>query len=192
MISISEALAIIKRNIPPPDTENCSLLQALDRYLTEDIHAPEASPRYTGSAMDGYAVRWQDVWSATPATPVTLFIVGESRAGAPFAGSIQQGQAIRISTGAMLPDDADSVIRVEKTTEKDHRMRVLSVHKKVTTSGSRGRNFPREPCSFTKGHGFQHRRLPCWQRSGLRPLRSSNPARLPYWSPGMNLRLLDG
>lgn len=118
MISINEAIAIIKENVPAPRVEERSLPQAVGRYLADDVQAPEPSPRYTNSAMDGYAVRWEEVSALTPERPVRLTLIGESRAGEPFAGTVGRGEAVRISTGAMLPAGADTVIRLEDTQEE--------------------------------------------------------------------------
>ena len=72
-------------------------------------------PGFDNSAMDGYAVRAADTTGATGAEPARLPVVGESRAGHPAARALGAGEAIAISTGAMLPEGADAVIRVEDT-----------------------------------------------------------------------------
>ena len=86
MISIQEALQILEENLPQARVDTVDLLEAHGRYLVESVAAPEPSPRYTNSAMDGYAVRWSDVMAASQENPVTLNVVGESKAGMPFAG----------------------------------------------------------------------------------------------------------
>ncbi|HSH12547.1 MAG TPA: gephyrin-like molybdotransferase Glp [Desulfurivibrionaceae bacterium] len=126
MISIHEALTIIKENIPPPVVAEYPLDLAVGRYLAEDILAPEPSPRFTNSAMDGYALRWSDLRSPTPEQPTPLALVGESRAGVPFGGTVARGEAVRISTGAMLPAGADTVIRVEDTREAGQNVLISS------------------------------------------------------------------
>ena len=115
MISIQEALQILEENLPDPRIDTVDLAEAHGRYLAEAISAPEPSPRYTNSAMDGYAVRWPDVMAASQETPVMLKVIGESRAGLPFAGEVKAQEAVHISTGAMLPTGADTVVRVEDT-----------------------------------------------------------------------------
>jgi len=130
MISINEAIAILKENIPPQELEKWPLYLAVGLYLAEDILAPEPSPRYTNSAMDGYAVRWADLCKLTPDRPTHLTICGESRAGEPFPKIVKVGEAVRISTGAMLPDGADTVIRVEDTREEGQSV-VISAAKKM-------------------------------------------------------------
>ncbi|WP_163340461.1 gephyrin-like molybdotransferase Glp [Desulfopila sp. IMCC35008] len=118
MISVSEALEILKNNLPEPRIVRVSINEAFSRRLAEDIHSPEPSPRYTSSAMDGYAVRWADLHELRDDTPVSLNVVGESQAGVPYAVRLEAGEAVRISTGAMIPEGSDTVIRVEDTEEE--------------------------------------------------------------------------
>lgn len=115
MISIEEALHILQENLPEPKIDTVDLPDAYGRYLAEPVIAPEGSPRYTNSAMDGYALRWSDVMSASEENPATLRVIGESRAGEPFDKEVSSSEAVRISTGAMLPRGADTVVRIEDT-----------------------------------------------------------------------------
>jgi len=128
MISIQEALQILEENLPDPRIDTVDLEEAHGRYLAEAISAPEPSPRYTNSAMDGYAVRWSDVMAASQENPVMLKVIGESRAGLPFAGDVKAQEAVHISTGAMLPTGADTVVRVEDTRKPtDAAVEILAV-----------------------------------------------------------------
>jgi len=128
MISIQEALHILQKNLPEARIDTVDLADAHGRYLVESITAPEPSPRYTNSAMDGYAVRWSDVMAASRETPVKLGLIGESRAGMPFAGEVKGQEAVHISTGAMLPSGADTVVRVEDTRKPDdYAVEILAV-----------------------------------------------------------------
>ncbi len=113
LITIEEALNTIQRYLPPRSVFKVPLLQAVDMVLAEPLVAPEPSPRYTNSAMDGYAVRFADVETAGADEPVQLTVIGESRAGVPFQGTVKPGTAVEISTGAMLPEGADTVVPVE-------------------------------------------------------------------------------
>jgi molybdopterin molybdotransferase len=129
MISIQEALQLLEDNLPEPKVDTVDLSEAHGRYLAESVAAPEPSPRYTNSAMDGYAVRWSDVMAASQENPVMLKVVGESKAGMPFAGEVKVREAAHISTGAMLPAGADTVVRVEDTRiPDDTAVEILAVH----------------------------------------------------------------
>ena len=115
MISVQQALRILQDNLPEARVDTVELSEAYGRYLAESITAPEPSPRYTNSAMDGYALRWSDVMDASQENPVMLKVMGESRAGTPFDRKVNRNEAVHISTGAMLPPGADTVVRVEDT-----------------------------------------------------------------------------
>lgn len=128
MISIQAALQILQDNLPDARVATVDLHEAHGRYLAESIAAPEPSPRYTNSAMDGYTLRWSDVMGAAEKNPVMLKVVGESRAGLPFDGDVKTGEAVRISTGAMLPQGADTVVRIEDTrVTDDGKVAILAV-----------------------------------------------------------------
>jgi molybdopterin molybdotransferase len=106
MISIDEARAAVLAQVRPLGAEEVAIRAALGRVLAEDITAAGDVPGFANSAMDGFAVR------SGPAGR-TLRIVGESRAGAPATAAVDDGEAIRISTGAMLPAGADAVLQIE-------------------------------------------------------------------------------
>lgn len=149
-LSIAEALVIIKDNIPKSSIDQCFLEGGIGRYLAADVVAPEPSPRYTSSAMDGYGVRWQDVLAATPEAPVALKIVGESQAGAQFEGVVGPKEAVRISTGAVLAPGCDSVVRVEDTFEEGDEVC-------ITTIRAQGQDVRHMGEEFSKGEVLLHR-----------------------------------
>jgi molybdopterin molybdotransferase len=91
------------------------LADALGMRLAEDVVAGEQLQAFDNSAMDGYAVRAADLTGAGPDSPLALRLVGESRAGRPAEAAVGAGEAIAISTGAMVPDGADAVVRIEDT-----------------------------------------------------------------------------
>jgi molybdopterin molybdotransferase len=106
LISIDEALECVLRSTRPLPAESVAVIDALDRVLASDVSAATDVPPFPCSAMDGYAIR------AGPAQR-TLSEVGESRAGAPCERQLGEGEAIRISTGAAVPQGATAVIRQE-------------------------------------------------------------------------------
>jgi molybdopterin molybdotransferase len=97
--------------------ERVSLAKALDRELAEHLMAPEDVPGFTRSTVDGYAVKASDTYGATEALPAYLRITGQIMMGQKPMGELQQGQAMAIPTGGMLPDGADAVVMVEYTEE---------------------------------------------------------------------------
>jgi molybdopterin molybdotransferase len=113
--SIHEASAKILADIRPLELERVPLRDAFGRVLAEDITSPIDHPPWDNSSMDGYAVRAADVAFATESNPVTLFVLETVRAGQRPTQSVAPRTAIRIMTGAPVPDGADTVIRVEDT-----------------------------------------------------------------------------
>jgi len=99
---------------PLPD-ESVALRGALDRVLAEPVHSTIAVPAWDNSAMDGYAVRAADVAGASPDHPALLDVIETVAAGQFPTHRLSPGQAIRIFTGAPLPDGADTVVRQEDT-----------------------------------------------------------------------------
>jgi molybdopterin molybdotransferase len=108
----------------PLGAERVPLRESLGRTLAEDAAGAEPVPGFDNSAMDGFAVRGADTRSASADAPVSLTVVAESRAGHPAAPGLASGEAIAISTGAMLPEGADAVVRVEDTSGADGRVLV--------------------------------------------------------------------
>lgn len=90
-------------------TEHVSLWQAQGRLLAQAVTAPLDVPPHRNSGMDGYALRHADLASGQ-----ALRVIGSSFAGRPFAGTVQTGECVRIMTGAVVPDGADSVVMQEK------------------------------------------------------------------------------
>lgn len=105
------------RALPRPEPMELRTSDSVGLVLAEDVMSPEALPAFANSAMDGYAVRSEDVAGASEETPVTLTVTGEVVAGAAGTGPVEPGSAVRIMTGAPLPPGADAIVPVEVTTE---------------------------------------------------------------------------
>ena len=115
LLPVDEAKARILKGVKPLAAEAVSLDEALGRVLAKDIKASRDQPPFDSSAMDGYAVRFEDVASA----PAQLKTVGMSAAGHGFAGRVEAGEAVRIFTGAPVPKGADTVVIQENTKALD-------------------------------------------------------------------------
>jgi molybdopterin molybdotransferase len=105
----------IMGDVAPVGVERVPLRAAGDRVLAEALVAPEDLPAAARSVMDGYAVRAGDVRAATATGPLTLRLAGVVPMGGVFAGGLQTGQVVGISTGGFLPAGADAVVMIEQT-----------------------------------------------------------------------------
>jgi len=129
MISVSKASRIIERETSPLGVERVAIGDCVARILAENIIADMDLPPFDRSQMDGYAVVAKDTANA----PVSLRIVGESAAGHGWHKTMKRGEAVRIMTGAAVPKGADSVQKVEVTSESDD---VVTVNETVPTGFS--------------------------------------------------------
>jgi molybdopterin molybdotransferase len=114
-IEVEAARREILAQVRATASQNVRLGEALGRRLAIDAVADGQFQPFDNSAMDGFAVRAAEVAGATPGSPVSLRIVDESRAGHPATHAVKPGEAIAISTGAVLPAGADAAVRVEDT-----------------------------------------------------------------------------
>ena len=121
MIPISKAIKIIEVETGSLGSEKIALGESVGRILREDIIADTDLPPFDRSQMDGYAV----VAADTKNSPVTLKIVGESAAGRGWHKAMKRGEAVRIMTGAPIPDGSDAVQKIELTKEFDGRVEIL-------------------------------------------------------------------
>jgi len=115
MLTVPEASARILEHIAPLAIERVPLLDALGMVLAEPVRAPMTLPAWDNSAMDGYAVRGSDIDAASADHPVSLRVLETVAAGRFATQPVGDGEAIRIMTGAPIPDGADTVVRVEDT-----------------------------------------------------------------------------
>ncbi|MHB8897029.1 MAG: molybdopterin-binding protein [Candidatus Geothermincolia bacterium] len=117
LIHLPEAVAAVLENLagPVPRTETVGLEDALGRVVARDVVCPEDLPGFDRSSMDGYAVRAQDTFGASEGLPAYVELVGEILMGRACDVPVGSGQALRISTGGLMPEGADAVVMVENT-----------------------------------------------------------------------------
>jgi molybdopterin molybdotransferase len=144
MHSVQEAETIILNHIQPlTETETVSLDRSLGRILARDICGDFDFPYQDNSAMDGYAVRYEDVKNATADSPVLLAIIGEIPAGKPWEKVIRSGEAARIFTGAILPEGVDTIVMQENTKREGNIVSIFA-------SADRLGQFVRKQGSFSR------------------------------------------
>jgi molybdopterin molybdotransferase len=117
MISVEEALEKVLSYVEVLEPERKPILDCLGQVLAEDVYSTIDIPPLDNSAMDGYALRARDIRGAGESSPRYLVVVGEVAAGAMPKEDVRPGTAIRIMTGAPLPEGADAVVRFEDTDE---------------------------------------------------------------------------
>ena len=138
MLSLEEAQGRLHRLATPLDIETVAVDRAVGRYLASPLVARRTQPAADVSAMDGYALRGDDL-----AGPWSL--IGESAAGHPFDGQLKPGQAVRISTGALIPRGADAVLLQENAVRSGNSIELASM------DGPTPRHIRRAGFDFSEG-----------------------------------------
>ncbi len=125
-ISLEEAQDLLLKNCLIKDKENVDLPCALGRVLADNIKAQENIPPFVRSPYDGYALKAEDTTGVTKEAPAQLEVIGEVPAGYFPKEKIEKGKAIKILTGAPVPEGADAVVPYEKTNLEGNRLQVFS------------------------------------------------------------------
>ncbi|OMP30549.1 gephyrin-like molybdotransferase Glp [Mangrovimonas sp. DI 80] len=143
MISVSEALNILKGINIPHKSEICPLDEALGKVLFEDIYSPIDMPPFRQSAMDGYAIKWSNAKSYR--------LINESKAGDTLNHSLNDGEAVRIFTGALVPDAADTIVIQEHVTRNSDAITIDKLPEKSANIRPTGEQIKKGDLSLAKG-----------------------------------------
>jgi molybdopterin molybdotransferase len=139
MMPAKQAEELILNLVEPLGAEDVELRSTRNRILATSVTSHLDFPHWDNSAMDGYAVRFEDVKSASAETPAVLEIVEEIPAGYQPQKSVQSGQAARILTGSVMPEGADTIVIQEETKREDGQVLIL--------------RSPAEPQAFVRHRG---------------------------------------
>ncbi len=128
MISVNEAVVLIDQHCSVLSATEMDLADSLGYVLSDDIVALDDIPSFDNSAMDGYAVRSEDIAGAEQNNPVHLKVMGEIPAGRPSTIQLEHGTTFRIMTGGLVPEGADAVVRIEDTDLPDDSSDSVKIH----------------------------------------------------------------
>jgi molybdopterin molybdotransferase len=129
VLAPQEALRLLL-SVEPVGTEQLATVKARARVLAEDLRSAVDLPHFHRAAMDGYAVRAKDTFGASQSLPAYLKFAGVVEMGKEATRALATGEAIRISTGGMMPPEADAVVMVEFTDEVDAGL--IEIHRGVS------------------------------------------------------------
>ncbi|PSW18274.1 molybdopterin molybdotransferase [Photobacterium sanctipauli] len=184
LMPVADALTKILEQVKPLEaTHTVALNDAMGLVLADDIRSPINVPPFANSAMDGYALRAADL-----ANTDTLTLAGKSFAGIPFEGVCQQGQCIRIMTGAQMPDGADTVIMQEETEVDGDNIRFTA----KAPAGDNVRPIGDDVCQgdvvVAKGTRITAREMPLLASLGIAELPVYKRPTVAFFSTGDELR----
>jgi molybdopterin molybdotransferase len=133
-----DVLALVLECVRPLPPESVALRDALGLVVAEDLRSPQSLPRFDNAAMDGFAVRSEDLANAVPTAPVTLPVAGAVVAGASSGPALPARFAVRVATGAPVPVGADAVVRLEDAAESGDAVTFVAAVKEGTNVRRRG------------------------------------------------------
>jgi len=129
VVTPQEALRLLLQ-APPVTTERVPTVRARGRVLAEDLYSAVDLPHFHRAAMDGYAVKAKDTFGASQSLPAYLKLAGVMEMGKEAARPVATGEAIRISTGGMMPPESDAVVMVEYADEVEGGL--VEIHRGVS------------------------------------------------------------
>jgi len=151
MIEYEQALKKVLNSAYQLPSESVSLIKSLNRILAEGIRARENIPPFQKATMDGYAVRAQDTTGASEENPVELEIIADLPAGKVLKSALKEKCAIKIMTGAPLPEGADAVVMVEDTEKKGKKVLVKKAVKPGENIGEAGEDVKKDELIIPAG-----------------------------------------
>jgi molybdopterin molybdotransferase len=192
LLPVADALANVIAGVLPLGSEEVPLRAARGRVLAAPIIALRTQPGFNASAMDGYAVRAHDAVAGA-----VLDLIGEAAAGHGFAGRLGPGQAVRIFTGAPVPEGADAVVIQENTTRDGNRVTVEGSTKPGQNIRGRGLDFAEGiealaagtvigPRDLALAAAMNHPRLPARRRPKVAILATGDELVLPGEAVGQD------
>jgi molybdopterin molybdotransferase len=187
---IDRARALIRSFlVPVTATERIHIRASLGRILAQDVRSPGSVPGHDNSAMDGYAVRFRDL---APGRETILARIGESFAGKPASVAVGAGQCVRIFTGGVMPEGADTVVMQERTREEGDRVAIAAgaVAREGANRRFAGEDIKPEQIVFRAGDLVHPAELGMMASLGLGEITVLRKLRVAFFSTGDELKSL--
>jgi molybdopterin molybdotransferase len=188
LLTVTSALEQIRASLQPvAGFETLFLRNALGRVLYEDVYSPIDVPSYRNSAMDGYAIYHADLKGEGE---TSFHVAGTAFAGQPFTGAVKAGDAVRIMTGALVPEGMDTVVMQEQTTRDGDRVRITTGHRQGDNVRGIGEDIARDSVVLKQGRRLRPADLGLFASLGIAEIRVRRKLRVAFFSTGDELRSL--
>ncbi|WP_373058908.1 molybdopterin molybdotransferase MoeA [Zunongwangia sp. H14] len=183
MIPVKEALALIAQWTPHLKIIETDLMDGIDMVLAKDVYSPLNMPPFRQSAMDGYAIKWSN--------KENYKIIGESKAGDNRQFQLNEGEAVRIFTGAMVPKNADTVVIQEHVEEASERISIKKMPAKRANIRAEGEQILKGVKVLEKGSQVNEASIGLLAGLGLKQIKIFKPPEIGLMVTGNELEQLD-
>lgn len=190
-ISLEQARQLIAERVQTLPPVSLPLSAAPGRLVQEDLCAPITQPPFPRSPLDGYALRAADSTGASPETPVTLRVIDRSFAGVPAKKVPGIGEAVRIMTGALIPEGADCVIRQEDTDCGEEAVRIYTPLRPYNNYCFAGEDYRQGECLVPAGYRMDAGGCALLAGAGIRQIPVNTLPRVAIISTGSELQRPD-
>ena len=191
LMPLADALETMQKDLSVVcEKINLSLSQALGFTLYENIISQANVPSFNNSAMDGYALNAQDLLACSVENPISLSLIGKSFAGKPFEGKVESGQCIRIMTGAVVPDDLNSVVMQERCSVENQLVTFTDTVKVNNNIRFAGEDLSAGQLVLPKGHKLTPRDIPLLASLGVANVAVYRKLKVAVLSSGDELKSL--
>lgn len=168
--TVDEARKILGK-IKPMGVETIGVAESLDRFVATDVISPEDLPPFNKAMMDGYAVEAEDTFGASEEKPVSLSLIGEVKIGEIPKKEVEKGEAIKINTGAIMPQGADSVEMLEYTEIKGRKILIGKALTPGENVARRGEDIRKGEVLLAKGHRIRPQDIGALSGLGITEIR---------------------
>ncbi|MFW9896680.1 MAG: gephyrin-like molybdotransferase Glp [Candidatus Thorarchaeota archaeon] len=187
LTSVEEAIEKLLTHIKVNPIEEIELTNALNRILAEDIISGIDIPPFDRSAMDGYAIQAEDSFGASTKNPKTLKFVGTIEIGESSHLKLRKGECIRISTGAPIPEGANSVVKIEDTEIENDRMKLYISLPPGKNISLKGEDIKKETKVLDNGVDIKSEHIALLASLGYRKVRVVSKPKVSVFSSGDEL-----
>ncbi|MDH5393419.1 MAG: molybdopterin molybdotransferase MoeA [Gammaproteobacteria bacterium] len=188
LLTVEQTLEQIKNAIEPiKSTDKQMIRDALGQTLAENVISDINVPPHRNSAMDGYAINSEILASAEP---ITLAVVGTAFAGTPFQGKVSVNECVRIMTGAMMPQDCDTVIMQEDAQRSDDLIRISNQHLKAQNVRHPGEDIEKGAVVLHAGKQISPADLGLLSSIGVSEVTTYRKPKIAFFSTGDELKSL--
>jgi molybdopterin molybdotransferase len=182
---VPKAREFIAKFLSPISTiERVAVRAAIGRVLAADVISPVDVPAHDNSAMDGYALRFADLKADSK---VRLKVAGSSFAGAPYQGTVKEGEAVRIMTGGVVPAGADTIVMQEHVEAKDGQVTVGGGHKRGQNLRKAGEDLQRGQPALRRGQPLRPAEIGLIASLGIAEVPVYRRLRVAFFSTGDEL-----